>query len=373
MLVRITILTNKIGEFIPLFFKLFFEVSNIQLVLTFVLSIGVSLFFKDINTLLGLSLAAFSVIARNAYLLRQKHSLNVNHLLLKPFQDFTMVESVVFAWSYLALLFLFAGTFARSFEVETFFGFWRPIYLSIISLGFLINLRATVILGLHGLDKAMLEYALFVLVCLLPILLIEIAFGGPQLWGIPRELLVAKVMGDMSTKDLVKLVVPIASNASMFVLGLKWKDEALAAEQEVLKQDVQRLTGVVEQQSTQLSAQNEILRAYARSQDMQVETLKMHSEQLRALQESNPSGSINRGFAVQGLPAPASEEAPVVLDGPDAGTEAVPGAGDGPQAADSAVGQVGAPDVFAASVDNGVGPTINTAYESGCSILAYFI
>ena len=175
---------------------MFWKESNWQVIFSFVIAVVMSLLMKDRSLVLSLGLGFFAIISQNVILLRKNNNISFR-MYWQPLSQYNALETYVYGWTYINLLCLVTGTLAKMNHIETWLGFSRALYLAflLLALGFLI--RAWFVLLFHGSEKAMEDFIFFFLACV-PVIGLEIFFGGFQFFGVPQDLVTARIAGEGS-------------------------------------------------------------------------------------------------------------------------------------------------------------------------------
>lgn len=303
----------SVYEFTFIAFKLFLQITDKRLVLTFLASLVGSFFVKDLNLVMCIGLGLFAVISRNTYLLRKKYGLKPS-MFLKSVQEFTQLEGIVYAWTYLSILLLLTGFVAKYEGVQSLMGLCKSFYIANLLLAVCTFARAFIFLCKNGVKGSFFDFLLFFVGNIVPILLIEITFNGLALYGVPNELLIAKVGEDKFFYS--RAIFTAACGATLYPVGERLVDLVLGP-----RASPTPPTPPADQQG------------FAKTEDVKALTdeVKGIKERLDSIlpptsppvppltigdAKATVREPVNQGFAVQGLPKPVSEAEPVVTDGP---------------------------------------------------------
>ena len=178
------------------FFVVFWKESNWQVIFSFVIAVVMSLLMKDRSLVLSLGLGFFAIISQNVILLRKNNNISFR-IYWQPLSLCSLLETCVLGWTYVSLLCLVTGILAMMNHVESWLGFCQVLYMAFLFLALGFFIRTWIFLVFHGIEKVFPDLLFFVFICI-PIIALEMFFGGFQLFGVPKGLVTPHITGDES-------------------------------------------------------------------------------------------------------------------------------------------------------------------------------
>jgi hypothetical protein len=154
------------------------------------------LFLKEGSLFFSLGVGLFLMITQNVVALQKKNHISFR-IYWQPLSLCSLLETCVLGWTYVSLLCLVTGILAMMNPVESWLGFCQVLYMAFLFLALGFFIRTWIFLVFHGIEKVFPDLLFFVFICI-PIIALEMFFGGFQLFGVPKGLVTPHITGDES-------------------------------------------------------------------------------------------------------------------------------------------------------------------------------
>jgi hypothetical protein len=294
------------------FFEMFWKMMGWQVFLTFVITLVLSLLLNERSVVLSFGLAIFAAMSQTTLLLRRKHEVRFT-LFVMPLSQMNSLQTGLFLWTYISVLCLVTGTLGKIYHIQTVFGVCRVFYLAVLILSLLLFIRMWGLLFYYGPEVAMKDFVFFFLVTCIPMFVLETSFGGFQFFGVPKDLVTARITGSrFPWERMAESMAMGAAGARVGTVAKKARDLMTGEEAKIqnLENRVEEIDKKCRELNLEIRKDFEELKKGGSSFDTQSDRLKQMATS--GVSESSPQkvleatkGPVDYGFAVKGLPQSA--------------------------------------------------------------------